>query len=120
MAQDELQALREASRGLLYPSESDEPIEVFTWDTKEPDAKSAVAARVKKNTKIEEVKLDDFFRELEASDEGTRFKALHQVLLTTLSDVRTLRAGEIEVQIYLIGRTRSGLWGGLHTTSIET
>ena len=120
MAEDELQALREASRGLLYPSESDEPIEVFAWDTKEPDAKAAVAARAGRSQAIEEAELGESYAELESSDEGDRFKALHQVLLKTLSDVRVLRVGKVQVQIYVVGKTRSGLWGGLHTVSVET
>jgi hypothetical protein len=120
MAEDELRALRQATRGLLYPSESDEPIEVFAWDTKEPDARSAVMARAGRNKKIEEQTLDDFFGELESSDEADLFKEVHQIILNTLSGVRVLRVGEVQVQIYLIGKTGSGLWGGLHTVSIET
>ena len=120
MAEDELQALREATHGLLYPSESDEPIVVFVWDTKEPDALTAVAARAAKDKKTEELHLDDFFRELEASEEAKRFAELHRVLLTTLSIVRVLRVGTVEVQIYVIGKTRSGHWAGLHTVSVET
>jgi hypothetical protein len=120
MAEDQLQSLRQASKGLLYPSESDEPIDVFVWPSKEPDATAAVAARVPNDTKIEEVAIDDFFRELESSDDATRFKALHRVLIDALSGVRILRAGEVQVQVYLIGRMQDGQWAGLHTEAVET
>jgi hypothetical protein len=120
MSEDPLQALRDAVRGLLYPSESDEPIEVFVWDRKEADAKSAIAAQVAKDALVQEVDLADFFRELETSDGGQQFKNLHRILITTLTGVRGYRAGEVEVQIYLIGRTPDGKWAGLHTISVET
>ena len=59
---------------------------------------------------------------LVASDEGERYKQLRRALESQLRELRILRlgSGEVKVDIYLIGRTRSGDWAGLHTTSVET
>jgi hypothetical protein len=66
------------------------------------------------------VPVDQFFGELEATDDAQRYRALRRVLESTLSGLRVFRLGFVKVDVYLVGRTRSGLWGGLHTTSVET
>jgi hypothetical protein len=119
---DELQALTRASEGLTYPSESDAPFDTFRWpaSSAHESARDAVATRGKRGARIEEVSADDFFAELAGSDHAERFKALRQVLESRLSGLTVIRTGERKVDVYLIGRTRTGDWAGLHTTSVET
>jgi hypothetical protein len=69
---------------------------------------------------VEQVPVEQFFEELEGSDDAPRYRDLRRVPQATLSDLRVLRVGSVKVQIYLIGKTRSGAWAGLHTTSVET
>lgn len=124
----ELQDLRKASAGLMYPSENDSPFDAFWWPaagkgaTSGQTARDQVAAHAKPGAKVEEVPVDRFFGDLEGSDDGQRFKQLRQVLTSRLSGLGVFRAsgGEAEVDIYLVGRTRSGDWAGLHTVSVET
>ena len=123
MPDDELKPLTDASRGLLYPSESDAPFDAFRWPAKTAaSAKDAVAAQAKAPRKVEQMSLDDFFAGVEGSDDQARFKQLRVTLEKTLKDPKVIRlgAGEPKVDVYLIGKTRGGDWAGLHTTSVET
>lgn len=119
----ELRALEQASAGLLYPSETDAPFEAFTWPaaTKQESPADALAARAAKR-RVRQVPLDAFFKALESPDQADRFRALHRTLTSTLSGATGFRVGEGErkVDVYLIGRTRSGDWAGLRTWSVET
>lgn len=114
---DELDALRKASEGLLYPSESDEPFDVFTWPTGS-SAKDVLAS--KHEGKVDEASFDEFFAELADSEDAGRFAKLKEVITATLRDVRVFRVGATNVDIYIVGKSASGHLSGLHTTSIET
>jgi hypothetical protein len=117
MSQDELQEIRKASDGLEYPSESDAPFDVVRWPAKDALAGHFGAAR-----KVEEVGIDAFFAELFETDDGERYRQLHRALESNLKQLKIYRVGvgETKVDIYLLGRLRSGDWAGLHTTSVET
>jgi len=60
-------ALKKASKGLLYTSESDEPFAVFTWGKAEgsltPD-KARALAKHDADDPVEEVSLADLFKDL--------------------------------------------------------
>jgi hypothetical protein len=117
---DEMAILADATKGLLYPSESDEPFEAFRWPgTGDDPIKIAFALRGR-NGPVTEQTASEFFADLEAGNDAARFKKLHALLATTLSSLRVFRIGEVEVDIYLIGKTKGGEWGGLHTKSVET
>jgi hypothetical protein len=117
----EVNALREATAGLEYPSESDAPFDVFRWPGGGGSAREAVAAHAGAR-KIEEVTVDEFFQQLEGSEDADRFRQLRRVLESQLSGLKIFRvgAGEVKVDVYLVGRARSGDWVGLHTVSVET
>jgi hypothetical protein len=123
-APPELQAIRQASEGLDYPSESDVPFDAFWWPAPHPSNSSprdAVAAHVANGRKIEELTPDQFFAELERSDDGPRFTHLRQTLASLLTSLHIFRVGPgPRIDIFLLGPTKSGVWLGLHTTSIET
>ena len=121
MSDDNLQPLRQACEGLLYPSETDAPLEVFLWKGTGPaTARAAVEGRVGGNKAIEEVETSEFFDALEDSEDAPRFRSLQRLLCQQLVDVTVLRAGARKIDIYLIGRTHAGDWAGVHTVSVET
>jgi hypothetical protein len=66
------------------------------------------------------VPLDQFFGGLENTDEAQRFRQLRRVVETDLSGAKGLRLGSPKVDVYLVGRARSGAWVALHTRSVET
>ena len=119
---DDLAPLAKAIDGLLYPSESDEPFDLFRWGpaTAPADARAQVLSHATATQPIKELSLDDFFAPLETTDDAPRFRALRQALAATLTDLRIFRVGSIRVGIYLIGKTPSAQWAGAHTTSVET
>ena len=120
MPDDELAILADATKGLLYPSESDTPFEPFRRPSTEQDPLKTVLALRGKSGPVTEQTAAEFFAELEDGNDAARFKKLHTLLTTTLSNLRVFRIGEVEVDIYLIGKIKAGEWCGLRTKSVET
>jgi hypothetical protein len=122
MPDDELIILRSASEGLLYPSESDEPFEVFRWTAEEQLQAHHVLAKAgkEKDENVEEITLAEFFEGLSEHEDGERFKQLRRAIENQLRDVKVFRVGSIQIDVYIVGATHSGDWAGLHTKSIET
>ena len=120
MTQSE-QELAVASAGLLYPSETDAPINVFTWPTPPGgDLGAAVAAHAPRGSKIEEISLEAFFGELADADEAEKFTQLHQAVQRVLTGTRVFRIGRRRIEVYVLGRTAQNELTGLHTVSVET
>lgn len=114
-------ALRKAVDGLTYPSESDEPFDVFEWDAT-GTALEQVAAHAGKGRQIENVPVETFFAQLDQADEAPRYRELQRLLSTSLNSFAIFRAGagEVRVDVYLIGKLNDGHWAGVHTVSVET
>ncbi len=114
--------LSEAVEGLLYPSERDAPIEVAHWPGAEAKTARDLVKKIARRRRIEPVKEEDFFAALAKPDDAGRFAQLQRVFQENLIDRGIFRVGqgETSVDIYLVGRDRSGDWAGLHTVSIET
>jgi hypothetical protein len=120
-----LTALQKASAGLLYPSDADEPFEAFSWGKAGGDLVPAVVqkfAGLGSGEAIKQVALGDFFKNLTSDDcdDAEKYKALLKVVNEQLSGVRVFRFGDVEVEIYLVGKTKDGEWAGLKTKSVET
>ena len=125
-------ALTKASKGLLYPSESDAPFEVFTWKNgmgSLTPAKLLALAEQDPASPVEVTTLDEFFAPLIAEkdwhgrEEKTivqKFKDLRQAIDAQLIEPRVYRVGAIEIAIYLAGKTIDGDLTGLKTKSVET
>lgn len=119
---DELEALRLASAGLEYPSETDVPFEPFHWPAGRAGeaARDAVAARAGPGDPIVDLSVEAFFAPLARTSRARSFRRLRRVVEATLGGPTGFRVGEVRVQLYLIGRTRSGDWAGLRTSAVET
>ena len=125
-------ALKKASKGLLYPSETDAPFTVFTWGKAEGELAPEKVRKLAKHSAddpVEEVSLPDFFKDLTAEQDWhgnkekaqvNRFRELQQAIQTNLSDPKVFRAGETNVDIYIVGKTAEGDWVGLKTRAVET
>jgi hypothetical protein len=122
MLHDPVQALRDATRDLLYSSETDAPFSVFTWRGTSGSAAEALQQYVEPGgPQAMEVPPDQFFEELSESDDAERFTQMQQVLAQELHDLHVFRVGDgPTVEIYLVGRTAAGEWAGLRTKSVET
>jgi hypothetical protein len=101
MAKDAvLDALQKASKGLLFPSESEAELEPFAW--KDGAALTAEALLKLSGT------------EADADVEETTLEA-------QLSGIKVYKVGaDVEKAVYIVGKTRDKRWAGLKTTVVET
>ncbi len=117
-----LDALKKASKGLLFPSETDAPLEPFAW----PDGAALTPERVlqlsgtRAGTAVEQTTLADLFVTVPKEDRA-KFDALRKTLESQLSGITVYRVGdEPEKDVYIVGRTKDGQLAGLKTTVVET
>jgi hypothetical protein len=123
------ETLTQASLGLLMPSESEYPFEVFTWkDMELTPEKVLELTNYPPATFVEQVDLDYFFRNVATEKDWhdkiqkenvAKFQNLIQVIKDNLAEIRVYRIGTIEVNVYIVGKTNDGL-AGLATKVIET
>lgn len=130
--QETLQILRQASEGLLFPSETDAPFEVFFWDDEKaaeltPDTIAALAG-ASSGTPVKTAKLETFFRPAvkeedwhneEEKAEVERFKALLKTIKDHLKGVKVFRVGDTKIDVFIVGQVIGG-YAGLKTQVVET
>ncbi len=120
-----LTALQNASQGLLYPSDSDEPFTAFTWGTAAGALDAETVRRLagaNARAPVRERTLAEFFTNLtdEAAPDADRYKALQKVVGEQLADAKVFRFGDVDIDIYIVGKTRDGNWAGLKTKAVES
>src|SRR5262245_21492993 len=94
-----MQALKDASEGLLYESETDEPFTVFQGKADGELTKDKVLKRARKGPKtpVEDLSLPDFFQDL--TDEP--YRKLRQVIEKNLSGVKVFKVGERNLSVFI-------------------
>ena len=120
-------------KDLLYPSESDEPIEWISFQ-------SSVLCPLTVNdlglyqgfpseVYVEEIAVEIFWKPIITIEEWyeedervqvAKFLELKLLLETNLKNLQAFRAGQIEIDLYLLGQINENEWGGLKTKLIET
>jgi hypothetical protein len=123
--------LREATRGLLFMSESDYPFEVVRWEGIE-DVSPEYLRRVGGQditAPVEERTIADFFRVAAGEQEwkgeaelaqAKRYQSLIRLLEENLEGVRVYRVGRIDIGVYVLGRSEEKNWLGVSTRVVET
>ncbi|MCA1565767.1 MAG: nuclease A inhibitor family protein [Acidobacteria bacterium] len=123
--------LKEATRGLLFMSESDYPFEVIRWEGVEeltPERLRKTAGQ-DATAAVEERTIADFFRVAAGEQEwkgeaelslAKRYQSLVRLLEENLRGVSVYRVGEINVGVYIVGRSVEGNWVGVSTRVVET
>jgi Nuclease A inhibitor-like protein len=118
--------LKQTSADLLWLSESDYPFEIVTWDK---GIELTSLALFKDAKAVESISLTEFFAPAlvvedwyEAEELATvdRYKLLLQSIESNLTELQVFRVGSIEIDVYIIGKTRDGDVIGLKTTVVET
>jgi hypothetical protein len=117
-----LDALKKASKGLLFPSESEAKLEPFAW--KDGDAltpqRVLALAELEPGTAVETVTPDELFATVPSEDRA-KFQALRKVLEAQLKGIQVYKVGdEAEKVVFIAGKTADGRWAGLKTTVVET
>jgi hypothetical protein len=118
---------------LLYPSESDEPLELTTCYLKQ--AEPLTVSQIKDwqmlppAVYVEEISEADFWEpvttqqewyEEEEKKRTATFQALKEVVDQTLTVRQVFRVGETEMDVYLLGRQESGDRVGIRTKVVQT
>jgi Nuclease A inhibitor-like protein len=121
---------KQVTTDLLWSSESDYPFEVVTWEQGVDLNPAALFSKLAKpNDAIETITLADLFapvltiEDWYESDElalVNRYTDLFHAIDSNLSDVKIFRVGEVEIAIYIVGKTPDGDTIGLKTHVVET
>jgi Nuclease A inhibitor-like protein len=122
--------LKQATADILWASESDYPFEVMTWGRGVEMTPTALFKELAApNMAIETITLADFFAPVLTTEDWygaeelatvDRYANLVQTIESNLTEVQVFRLGEIEISVYIIGKTPDGDLIGLKTQSIET
>ncbi len=113
-----LTLLRNAIRGLLYPSETDAPFEPFVWEAAENSAASVTRfAKEAARNPCRSLSLDEFLNVL---NQEKPFQVLRATLENALEGIVVYRYGSVEPTYYLVGKDSSGRLAGLKTSAVET
>ena len=125
--------LQEASDGLVFISESDYPFEVFLWEASDSLVITPETFLKKTehpvDTPVEVVDINSFFAVATTEQEWhnpeeremvKKFQTLVETLKHNLSEIKVYRLGERSIDVYIIGKTSIGDYGGLSTKVVET
>ena len=125
-----LEALKEATRGLTFMSESDYPLEVFDWGQAAPTPEflrgldnSAPDAPIETRTAPEFFRAATSEPDWKGAEElavAKKFQTLLRLLEANLSDLKVFRVGTINIPVYVVGRSADGSWLGVSTRVVET
>ena len=118
-----LDAMQNASKGLLMPSEGEAPFEPFLWNDagdKLTQDRLLTLAGSAKGVFVEEMSLDSLFQTVPSEDKA-KFQKLAAAIQQQLSGVKVYKVGkEAERNVYIVGKTKDGHWAGLKTRVVET
>ncbi len=127
--------LEQASRDLLFMSESEYPFEAFFWQAENQDKKDITTELISQKTAhppnipIQFTDVDSFFaiatteqdwHNSEDRDTVSKYQNLVKVIKENLIDIKVARLGDIEIDVYIIGKTSDFNFAGLSTKVIET
>ncbi len=122
--------LKQATTDLLWSSESDYPFEIVSWELGIELTPSDLFSNIyDTDLTIESISLTDLFEpvltiedwyEQAELDLVDRYTNLLDSINNNLSEVQVFRVGEVEIDIYIIGKTPTGDIIGLKTRSVET
>ncbi len=118
---------------LLYPSESDEPIETVTCYLKQDEPLTVSQLKdwqmLPPSVYVEEIPEADFWEPVITEEDWygdeekvrtARFRELKQVIECELSVRQVFRVGESEMDVFLIGRRADGERAGIKTKVVQT
>ncbi len=123
--------LAETCRGLIYISETDSAVEEFFGGYVGVISIRSVlkSLGISTDTKIRESAFEEFFDRLAAKKEwhsnaqmknADGFANLRTLLATELKDIHVYRIGSIQVEIFVVGKDKSGRLAGVKMRAVET
>lgn len=126
-----LQKLEQATSGLFFMSEADYPFEIVNWGGMNEITSDYLRrqAREETNAPVRVVTPEKFFAVAVSEPKwkseqelitARRYQALLRLLKENLDDLKVYRVGEINIAVYILGRTVTGSLVGLSTRVVET
>jgi hypothetical protein len=126
-----IEELGQATTGLLFMSEADYPFQTFIWKEKPDVTPEYLREQAGKpvDATLREVTVKDFFRAATSEAEwknaealalAKRYQALVKWLEENLSDLKVYRVGDIDIMVFILGRSAEGSLIGISTRVIET
>ncbi|MBD1848281.1 nuclease A inhibitor family protein [Cyanobacteria bacterium FACHB-63] len=124
-----LQALTE---NLMWMSETDAPIQVFCWqDCSAIETSEQLLEKThhEADTPVEGVELEKFFEPVtteqgwfgdEERETAARYRSLLSALKQHLNDIKVYRVGEVEIDVYVVGVSKTRTVVGIATQIVET
>lgn len=116
-----LMLLKKACAGLVFRSETDAELEPFLWE----DGAGLTIERLleltgfEAGTPVQTMELAGFFRAVSKARKA-EFDALAKLLHEHLCGVKVYKIGEVEMEVYIVGKTADGRWAGVKTEVVET
>lgn len=116
-----LAVLKTAAEGLIFTSETDAELEPFVWGVRHAPTPKRLAKLSQRgdDPPIEKLELAAFFRAVPKSEKA-KFAALAKVLEANLTDIEVYKVGEVNLVVFIVGKTKDGKWAGLRTEVVET
>ena len=118
---------------LLYPGESDEPLELVTCYLKQPEPLTVSHIKdwqmLPPEVYVEEIPEADFWAPVttsqawygaEEKSRTDRFQQLKELAEKALTVRQVFRVGETEMDVYLLGRLGTGDRAGIKTKIVQT
>ncbi|NEO98254.1 MAG: hypothetical protein F6K58_06090 [Symploca sp. SIO2E9] len=122
--------LKQVSEGLLWMSESEYPFEVLWWEQSVITPQQLLQlTNHAPDLPVKVIGLDQFFNRAvapadwhnqEERETVERYQVLVDTLKIYLSDIQVYCVGVVEVDIYIVGSSKSGNLVGLSTKSVES
>jgi hypothetical protein len=117
-----IDALARASKGLLFPSETE--AELVPFALREGEAFTAerllVLSESPAGTPVEKSTLADLWRTVPSEDRA-KFLGLQKALESHLAGIAVYKIGaDAEKLVYIVGKAQDGRWAGLKTIVVET
>jgi hypothetical protein len=123
--------LKSLAEGLSYQSESDYPVEPYVRKAVEgvPSAEEFAAGREGADAAVRELDFDSFFGNYTDEQDwwgeeeravAKKFQALVAFLKESLTDIKVYRVGDVEADVYVVGKTETGDFAGVKTKVVET
>lgn len=123
--------LEQAVDGLLFPSETDAPIELFAWPEAQPFSPDALRAQLglADDARLTTMDIESFFAPAvriedwfspERRARAERFQQLLSLLKQQLSAIHVYQFGQTEMPTVVLGHDEQGRLRGIKTTVVET
>ena len=126
-----LAELSQACDGLMWLSESDYPWQVIDWQNENEIDRQTLLQHYEYHpqTRVSTKTLNSFFQNATTEQEWhdeieraevKRYQSLYSWLKNNLKDIQVFLVGEVEVDVYVLGRLSNNRIIGLSTKMIQT